>query len=30
MNVWLDYLDALYAVDVSNVPYIKWPVEPNV
>ncbi|MCR3710658.1 tail fiber assembly protein [Citrobacter freundii] len=29
-NVWLDYLDALYAVDVSNVPYIKWPVEPNV
>ncbi|EFO4643088.1 tail fiber assembly protein [Escherichia coli] len=28
-NVWLDYLDALYAVDVSNAPDIKWPAEPD-
>ena len=28
-NVWLDYLDALYAVDVSNAPDIKWPTEPE-
>ncbi|KAI3489176.1 hypothetical protein L1887_46219 [Cichorium endivia] len=27
--VWLDYLDALYAVDVSNAPDIKLPAEPD-
>lgn len=24
-NAWLDYLDALYAVDTSTAPDIKWP-----
>lgn len=27
-NSWLDYLDALYAVDTSTAPDIDWPVEP--
>lgn len=28
-NAWLDYLDALYAVDTSTAPHIDWPVEPT-
>ncbi|EPF15291.1 Caudovirales tail fibre assembly protein [Cedecea davisae] len=27
-NLWLDYLDALEAVDVSNAPDINWPDKP--
>lgn len=27
-NTWLDYLDALYAVDTSAAPDIDWPVAP--
>lgn len=27
-NLWLDYLDALYAVDTSAAPDIKWPTPP--
>lgn len=27
-NLWLDYLDALDAVDTSSVPDIDWPVAP--
>ncbi|EMT0879976.1 tail fiber assembly protein [Enterobacter hormaechei] len=27
-NLWLDYLDALEAVDTSSAPYINWPVSP--
>ncbi|MGA4368101.1 tail fiber assembly protein [Pantoea ananatis] len=27
-NKWLDYLDALYAVDLSNAPTVAWPVKP--
>lgn len=27
-NLWLDYLDALYAVDTSAAPDIEWPVAP--
>ena len=28
-NAWLDYLDALEAVDTSNVPVIAWPERPD-
>ncbi|EHU01384.1 hypothetical protein CKS_4137 [Pantoea stewartii subsp. stewartii DC283] len=28
-NTWLDYLDALYAVDTSKAPDITWPVKPT-
>lgn len=27
-NLWLDYLDALEAVDTSSAPNIKWPKPP--
>ncbi|MEQ0876779.1 tail fiber assembly protein [Enterobacter vonholyi] len=27
-NLWLDYLDALEAVDTSSAPDIKWPTRP--
>ncbi|BBR57930.1 MULTISPECIES: tail fiber assembly protein [unclassified Klebsiella] len=27
-NLWLDYLDALEAVDTSSAPAITWPVKP--
>lgn len=29
-NVWLDYLDALEAVDVTTAPDIIWPDQPTV
>ncbi len=29
-NWWLDYLDALEAVDTSSAPDINWPVPPEV
>ncbi len=29
-NLWLDYLDALEAVDTSNAPDINWPERPEV
>ena len=28
-NLWLDYLDALSAVDTSTAPDIEWPVKPE-
>ncbi|EHI1014112.1 tail fiber assembly protein [Escherichia coli] len=28
-NLWLDYLDALEAVDTSSAPDINWPVAPE-
>lgn len=28
-NLWLDYLDALEAVDTSSAPDIKWPIPPG-
>lgn len=28
-NAWLDYLDALEAVDTSSAPDINWPVSPE-
>ena len=28
-NAWLDYLDALKAVDTSSAPDINWPVAPQ-
>lgn len=28
-NLWLDYLDALEAVDTSNAPDINWPEQPE-
>ena len=28
-NLWLDYLDALEAVDISRAPDITWPVPPE-
>lgn len=28
-NLWLDYLDALEAVDTSTAPDITWPVAPS-
>ncbi|WP_425655295.1 tail fiber assembly protein, partial [Enterobacter roggenkampii] len=27
-NAWLDYLDALEAVDTSTAPDINWPIPP--
>ncbi|HCX4521977.1 TPA: tail fiber assembly protein [Escherichia coli] len=29
-NLWLDYLDALEAVDTSSAPDINWPIPPEV
>lgn len=29
-NAWLDYLDALEAVDTSSAPDINWPTPPAV
>ncbi|MEI9579428.1 tail fiber assembly protein [Enterobacter asburiae] len=29
-NLWLDYLDALMAVDTSSAPNIEWPTPPAV
>ncbi|MGT2567082.1 tail fiber assembly protein [Enterobacter kobei] len=29
-NAWLDYLDALEAVDTSSAPDIEWPTPPEV
>ncbi|KNC92539.1 tail fiber assembly protein [Trabulsiella odontotermitis] len=29
-NLWLDYLDALEAIDTSSAPDISWPVPPEV
>ncbi|MCU6668692.1 phage tail tube protein [Enterobacteriaceae bacterium H4N4] len=29
-NLWVDYLDALWAVDVSNPAEILWPEQPAV
>lgn len=29
-NLWLDYLDALAAVDTSSAPDINWPVPPEM
>lgn len=29
-NAWLDYLDALEAVNTSNAPDIEWPISPDV
>ncbi|MQK17566.1 hypothetical protein EI013_03255 [Escherichia coli] len=29
-NSWLDYLDALEAVDTSSAPDINWPTPPAV
>ncbi|MFV9298583.1 tail fiber assembly protein [Citrobacter amalonaticus] len=29
-NLWLDYLDALEAVDTSSAPDINWPLAPEV
>lgn len=29
-NLWLDYLDALEAVDVATAPSIEWPTKPAV
>ena len=29
-NAWLDYLDALEAIDTSSAPDINWPVPPEV
>ena len=28
-NLWLDYLDALEAVDTSSAPDIEWPTPPG-
>lgn len=28
-GLWLDYLDALYAVDASAAPDIEWPTQPE-
>ncbi|EOZ9308370.1 tail fiber assembly protein, partial [Citrobacter freundii] len=28
-NLWLDYLDALEAVDISSAPDIEWPTPPG-
>lgn len=28
-NLWLDYLDALEAVETSRAPDINWPVPPE-
>ncbi|ENK7105489.1 tail fiber assembly protein [Enterobacter kobei] len=29
-NAWLDYLDALEAVDTTSAPDIEWPIPPEV
>ncbi|MFO3903843.1 tail fiber assembly protein [Enterobacter hormaechei] len=29
-NLWLDYLDALEAIDVTTAPQITWPDQPTV
>ena len=29
-NLWLDYLDALEALDTSSEPQIEWPTQPAV
>lgn len=29
-NAWLDYLDALEAVDTTTAPDVNWPVEPEM
>lgn len=29
LNVWLDYIDAVIAVDTSTMPDITWPVQPE-
>lgn len=29
-GLWLDYLDALEAVDTSSAPNIVWPTHPEV
>ncbi|MBJ8799155.1 tail fiber assembly protein [Citrobacter freundii] len=28
LNIWMDYIDALEAVDVSTAPSIEWPAIP--
>lgn len=28
-NKWLDYLDALYAVDLTNAANVSWPAQPS-
>lgn len=28
-GLWLDYLDALEAVDISTAPEVNWPVKPE-
>lgn len=28
VNAWLDYMDALNGLDLSNAPNINWPVKP--
>ncbi|AWQ18491.1 tail fiber assembly protein [Pantoea ananatis] len=28
-NKWLDYLDALYATDLSKAPDVSWPAKPD-
>lgn len=28
LNAWIDYTDALDAIDTSNAPDIKWPAKP--
>lgn len=28
LNIWMDYIDALEAVDVSTAPSIEWPANP--
>lgn len=30
LNLWLDYLDALEAVDISSAPDIAWPEQPAI
>jgi len=29
LNAWLDYIDVLEALDLSNAPEIDWPVTPS-
>lgn len=29
LNAWMDYIDALEAVDISSAPAICWPVKPT-
>nr|WP_105666111.1 tail fiber assembly protein [Cronobacter dublinensis] len=30
LNSWLDYIDALQAIDISVAPNITWPYVPSV